>query len=350
MARFAVVHITLGVMKKRNCLGAECILSKQSILTLSIALLGASASSLAIATEKTTRPSSESPAAPTDHASAPRGSQYPTESAPLPVRIVETPHDVAHSREREAKSDKHDADDLDAQVRTASAAEEQVRINWTSLVLSLIGAVFLGWTLFETRRSASAATKAAAAAIRSVDIAETGVRPIVIPRIVSAKSVYPGIKSAAAHIPYLRFCWANYGKSPAFLREANFEIRLFSELPQGREWLKPTKRVDQTVIPGETDGDDASALRCALDRPLTEQEAQQIRAKLTEATQRSGIAARFFFIGNVVYDDVFGNTHETGFCMKIFADGTQAMRGGSAYNYSLTVRADRPTSDAEDAE
>lgn len=270
--------------------------------------------------------------------SSPSELNYPTEQKPFPVILIESQADAARAQEREAKAEKHDAEDLDAQRRSASAAEQQLRVNWVALILSVFGAFFLGWTLFETRRSAAAAIRAANAAVKSVSIAELGVRPIVVPRIVNAKSVYPPNGPAPSHAPSIRFCWANHGKTPAFLREAKCELKLLSELPETRQWANPMSRVDRTVVAGESDGDDAAAIRCLFGRSLTNPEVSLIRAKLTTESQKDGLAARFFFIGNVIYDDVFGNTHETGFCMKIFADGTQAMRGGNVYNYTKTTR------------
>jgi len=83
------------------------------------------------------------------------------ERRPILVEVIESASAAEQARAREEKSEKHDAEDLDAQVRSAGAAERQVRINWISLVLSGIGALFLAWTLIETRRSAKAAVRVA---------------------------------------------------------------------------------------------------------------------------------------------------------------------------------------------
>lgn len=94
--------------------------------------------------------------------------QYPTENSPLPIRVVESPSDEADRKRREAEAAKHEEADLDAQVRSADAAEKQVAIGRATAWLSLFGLCALIWTLCETRRSVSAANRAAAAAEGSV--------------------------------------------------------------------------------------------------------------------------------------------------------------------------------------
>jgi hypothetical protein len=47
---------------------------------------------------------------------------------------------------------------------------------------------------------------------------------------------------------------------------------------------------------------------------------------------------RFFFYGYAIYDDIFGDTYTRGFCLKIFPNGNQSMRGGDAYNYAVRVK------------
>jgi hypothetical protein len=61
---------------------------------------------------------------------------------------------------------------LEAQVRSANAAEEQVLLGNTTAVLSFLGLCALIWTLYETRRSASAAARAANAAESAVSNAK----------------------------------------------------------------------------------------------------------------------------------------------------------------------------------
>jgi hypothetical protein len=71
----------------------------------------------------------------------------------LPVRVIESAADSEHTREREAKSDEHDAKDLKAQERAANAAEKQILPTWAAAILTAFGTGLLVWNLFETRKS-----------------------------------------------------------------------------------------------------------------------------------------------------------------------------------------------------
>lgn len=56
---------------------------------------------------------------------------------------MDNPDDAKRTQEREAKSDKHDAEDLDAQVRAATAAEDQVWPSWLGAGLAGFGTILL---------------------------------------------------------------------------------------------------------------------------------------------------------------------------------------------------------------
>ena len=77
----------------------------------------------------------------------------------LLVRTVESQDEAVHTKERETKSDQHDREDLEAQIRTADASEEQVLVGFASLALTAIGTVLLILTFFYSLRSSKAAVK-----------------------------------------------------------------------------------------------------------------------------------------------------------------------------------------------
>ncbi len=77
--------------------------------------------------------------------------QYPTEESPLPVREVQSPPDAEHTKDRETKSDAHDAADLDAQIRSADAVEKQVAPTTATAWLTFAGTVLLIWNLVVAR-------------------------------------------------------------------------------------------------------------------------------------------------------------------------------------------------------
>lgn len=86
----------------------------------------------------------------------------PTVQTPLPVQIIESPADAAHAQERETKTDKHDAEDLDAQVRAAKATEKQILPAWVGAILTFAGTTLLVWNLTEARRANRIAREALA--------------------------------------------------------------------------------------------------------------------------------------------------------------------------------------------
>lgn len=88
-------------------------------------------------------------------ANGPDAKPQPPPPPPLQVQIIESAADAEHTQEREAKSDKHEAEDLDAQVRAANAAEKQVRFAWVTTFLTFAGTVLLIWNLTEARKANS---------------------------------------------------------------------------------------------------------------------------------------------------------------------------------------------------
>ena len=94
--------------------------------------------------------------------------KYPTENAPLSVRVIQSPDDSARNAAREAEASEHERKDLDAQIAQAQAAKEQVITSWCVVALTLLGSGFLFFTLYETRRTAKAAIESAKAAMDQV--------------------------------------------------------------------------------------------------------------------------------------------------------------------------------------
>ena len=86
----------------------------------------------------------------------------------VPVRIIESQDEADHSKDREAKSDEHDAKDLDAQVRAANAAERQIWIAYTSIFFTFVGTALLVWNLSESRRATKAAQESASSSQSAV--------------------------------------------------------------------------------------------------------------------------------------------------------------------------------------
>ena len=85
----------------------------------------------------------------------------PAASEPLRVVVQKTPADDAHERDREAKSDAHEAADLVAQQDAARAASRQVYLSIATLAVSAIGALFLFLAWRDAQRTVKAAETSA---------------------------------------------------------------------------------------------------------------------------------------------------------------------------------------------
>ena len=71
----------------------------------------------------------------------------------LPVQIIQNQIEADHTQERERKSDEHDAKDLDAQIRAANAAERQIWIACSGVILTALGTVLLILNLWLSRQA-----------------------------------------------------------------------------------------------------------------------------------------------------------------------------------------------------
>ncbi|WP_192365468.1 hypothetical protein [Mesorhizobium mediterraneum] len=85
----------------------------------------------------------------------------------IPVRIIESPDETQHTRDREAASDKHESDDLQAQQkaadaadRAATAAERQVITAWWQVGVGIAGMAALLVTIWFSIRATNAAVAA----------------------------------------------------------------------------------------------------------------------------------------------------------------------------------------------
>ena len=135
---------------------------------------------------------------------------YPTEQAPLPVRIIESATGSQHTKTRETQADKHDAKDLDAQIRAANAAEKQILPSWAGAILSFVGTLLILWSLCESRE-ANRLTRRALLHAKETD------RAWMAPKEVNT---FPGMavtwRGAVFREAILFQCiWENSGQTPA---------------------------------------------------------------------------------------------------------------------------------------
>lgn len=138
---------------------------------------------------------------------------------PLPDRVVEGEEEASARASRERRADEHDAKDLDAQVRTAQAAEKQLGLAYVQLGLSIAGAIGLFWSVWLGRQ----ANKAAVDALRVSQQLEAG--KLLLSSIEwefgeKISAYRPDIIAQDLKTLPVTVALTNYGRSPAFVDQS----------------------------------------------------------------------------------------------------------------------------------
>lgn len=141
----------------------------------------------------------------------------------LPVTIVESPQDAEHARDREQKADEHEADDLDAQRRAASAAERsattaegQIIPTWIQATVAIVGTAALLITIWFSIRATNAAVLSAKLAKEAIDVArdtaQIELRAWIGHDLVNVSGL--GVEGAVDHYIFV-MSFKNVGATPA---------------------------------------------------------------------------------------------------------------------------------------
>lgn len=191
---------------------------------------------------------------------------------------------------------------------------------WTALA-AMFGVFLLAATLWETTRTTVAATEAADAARLSADAQVSAERAhlflvldeyylkAIQERIVGA-SCHPADMDDATFDTTLSvsYHFANYGKSPAVIKEISHELAHLEALPAIPSYVPINDRLlDRTVRPGGS----TEVRYCGQAHVLRVSEAKSIA---------SGQSA-LWFIGRVIYSDIFGRDHVHAFLWQYSGNG-----------------------------
>jgi hypothetical protein len=204
---------------------------------------------------------------------------------------------------------------------------------YLTLGVALLQIFYLHGTLDATSKNAQAAKDQADAAVKAQ-------APILLPFIYRASLLPRGPERPFT--PSLMYVWENHGRTPAIIIALKCELILVDTLPAKRTWQQPDERPDREVIPGDTrSASIATAMPYTFHRALTEEEIADLRKQ--EAPFK-----RYYFYGEITYDDVFGYRHVRGFCRKVFPAGPseipkQPVRGYEGLVYEYYERYDRRT-------
>lgn len=174
------------------------------------------------ATPEAKRMTEHAPAKERDAANHSEKPQGTTEQSPLHVLIVQSTDEAASAIERERKSTEHEERDLDAQVRSANAAEKQVILTLGAVILSFLGAVGLFWTINLSRRSVSEAT-------RAVDAANINTASLISAEraYVTISIIAPGVQLQDDDRPiFVRAKVQNFGRTPATVTDTRIWVSI----------------------------------------------------------------------------------------------------------------------------
>lgn len=223
--------------------------------------------------------------------------------------------------------------------------------------LSLWASTYGLWK--EAKAAGETARRSADAAVLSADAAIKASMPVLFPYITDMVRLHPvtPIKADIEHDANIFIGFDNYGKTPGIVREVR--AALFLTVADALPDVNPDKLPEYAYpvwIAGEARGKDLStgALDMKQRVRFTPRELDELLAEAATKNYR-----RFALIGQVIYDDLFGNRHTSRFCLKLrlmftnpqihlqggtpqFEGGQfhmfQVAQGGSRYNNITTER------------
>lgn len=232
-------------------------------------------------------------------------SERNTWKSALPVKVIENPDDANHATERETKADKHDSEDLDAQVRGANAAERgataaerQVVPTYAQAILGALGMVLLFAAFLYTKWTYD----------HSVSSSERQLRAYIAARTTINYDVRKGVFD-------IHVVGKNCGQTPAYHVQGEGHWVISHD---GKEpiWPEPDSlggSSSGTLGPNEEMHIQFETNDARLDHSLTKEECEAIiRGE-----------AGFWAHGRILYLDVFGVTRFTNFRVKFWQRGTK---------------------------
>jgi hypothetical protein len=225
------------------------------------------------------------------------GSNASAEQLSSPIRMVKSPDEAAHDSARETAADNRDERNLQILERATQAPETQARTAPWQTVFAVVGAIFLGWTLYETRRTATAAQKSAEA-ISNVERAYL--------YLTNAVALFNDAHPHPDNPPPIPnrsivYQFHNYGKTPAILRTMSVKAEIRDIPPTRREIeLLPAGKLIGTIVVSAGE----ESIKPGYGFLLSNDHFDAVIAN----------SKSLYFYGRVGYLDIFGSRHETGFC------------------------------------
>ncbi len=203
----------------------------------------------------------------------------------------------------------------------AKAAEDSVWLNRIQIAIGVLTLLGLGFTVYYTRKTATASGQAADASLtsakaaqKSADIAEVSFRRLERPYLFIDLTDTSGLGSPTQ--PFLIYTFVNHGKTPAVLREVFVRLCYGTDVPL-RVYTPPIKCYE-LVSPGQASS-------------------QRHKADVGNAFMRKHFVSKgeapVILHGLIMYEDPTGATHEDRFCIRSDDGGkTFHIIGGEEYN------------------
>ncbi|MEQ1769406.1 MAG: hypothetical protein ABL879_06155 [Devosia sp.] len=244
-------------------------------------------------------------------------------SLPFPVVVLETDDQAQHAADREANSDKHEADDLKAQQdaataagRAAASAERQEISTWTQVGFGFVGTLLLVYSLYVNTRATGAAVEAAKAAREAL----AADRAWVVIKGFTCGVVKDGLWNCTPVKDSFGFnyIYENTGHSPAIGLTQQFEIYL---IPWDQKLMPHVPPVDFGPIAGAVVGP-GMPINSQM-YPLTDEEAEGFRTRKLKVV----------LYGRVRYFDVFTKNiaHVTEVCGDVEYQGQRTDPDGTVH-------------------
>jgi hypothetical protein len=233
----------------------------------------------------------------------------------IPFRLESSPDDAERAKESEQETRKHDAADLVAQQRAATAAEESARASKWQVWLGAAGAIGLIASLIFSALGVRYAAKGNANTIKAINQEQANAQ-----RQIRA---YVGISTAGVYgveadgLPIFHIELKNFGATPAKSLRLIYQIGLINgDVERFRiRFPKPTNLARADLGPGAI-----TNVKQSLPYPISAEEVRLI-----------GSGHKRFVIGIVLcFTDVFGRKH------KVVIRMQSADRHDQDGTYSLT--------------
>ncbi|MFN0192651.1 MAG: DUF6471 domain-containing protein [Aestuariivirga sp.] len=162
----------------------------------------------------------------------------------IPVRIIEKPEDAERAKEREAKSDQHEADDLEAQRKAADAADRSAEVAEWQKIPTLVQMAFALFGTLGLIISLLINSKATRATVEMLRTKRAWILYDDIGVTHTTNVTFAGVMYPLGYLINVKL--RNFGESPAM------RVRLGGQGDWVNNADQPIAQIDQTALLGDS--------------------------------------------------------------------------------------------------